>query len=75
MKKLILLGLCIVGLVLPSGAQVVLEGSALIENVVLVDLTGNPFQLWEYRPVDPTTSTHFKSPVLISFEVPPSPRS
>jgi hypothetical protein len=72
-KKLSLLGLCILGLLLPTWAQVVSEGPAMIEHVVFVSADNWP--LWEYRPVDPTVSTYFKSPILLSFDVPPSPKS
>jgi hypothetical protein len=68
-KRLILPGLCIMGLLLPSWAQ---QGPAVIEFLTLAS-TGSSI-LWELRP-DPTVQSNFESPILLSIDVPPSPKS
>jgi hypothetical protein len=69
-KRLILLWLCVGGLLLPSWAQ---ESPAFIEHVVLA--TTGAKLIWEYLPPDPTAFSSFKSPILLSFDVPPSQKS
>lgn len=69
-KKLSLLGLCVLGLLLPTWSQ---KGPTAIEYLAMGS-TGSttPFQ---FRPPDPTVQTAFKSDILLSFDVPPYPKS
>jgi hypothetical protein len=69
-KKLTLLGICILGLLLPTWSQ---EGPAIIEYLAWAT-TGSSMP-WELRPPDPTVQINFASPILLSFNVPPSPKS
>ena len=75
-KRLILLGLCIGGLLLPSWAQVEFVGRATIEYLAFCNsfnTWGSP-NPWIFRP-DPTVRIDFSSPVLMSFDIPASPKS
>jgi hypothetical protein len=69
-KRLSLLGFCILGLLLPTSSQ---QGPAVIEYLTLATTGGSSIP-WELRP-DPTVQRTFESPILLSFDVPPSPKS
>jgi hypothetical protein len=68
-KKFSLLGLCILGLLLPTWSQ---QGPAVIEYLAFAS-TGLSIP-WALRP-DPTIQRNFESPILLSFDVPPSRKS
>ena len=70
MKKILLLGLCIVSLLLPSLAQV---GPGTIEFLAYAS-TGSTIP-WDLQIGDPSAKSDFSSPILLSFDVPPSPKS
>ncbi len=73
MKKLALLGLCVVGFLLPSWAQQMGPvGPAAIEYLAFAS-TGDDLAWSEW--LDPSARTTFESPVLLSFNVPSSPKS
>jgi len=78
-KRLFLLGICILGLLLPTWSQQesqLIQGPAVIEFLAFAstfNTNGGP-NPWILRP-DPTIRTDFQSPVLMSFDIPPSPKS
>jgi len=69
MKKVSLLALCILGLLSPTWSQ---QGPAAIEYLAYATTGGNT--PWALQP-DPTVQTNFESPILLSFDVPPSQKS
>jgi hypothetical protein len=73
LKKLSLLAFCIVGLSSQSWAQQIGPvGPAAIEYLAFAS-TGDGLVWGEW--LDPSVRTSFVSPVLLSFNVPPSPKS